>query len=217
MSSLASADARTPQEKRKSTSRQEKKLIEKGDYPQAVLQFRNAVTTMPDDAEARYQSGRALEGIQEFQKAVDSYRKANELNPKHAAAQLRLAKILAWTADPGNLAYEQGRLQALLRAESVDPDALNSLALTELKLGKMESAIGHLEQSLTIAPQKLQSSLLLAQAMKTKMMRRERRKYSKRHARVLLVPPMRGSFWATFTKLLTGFLRRINNSAKLLR
>jgi tetratricopeptide (TPR) repeat protein len=160
--------ARTPAEKERKYLSTGKSLMEKRDFPRAILQFRNAARSMPDDAEPYYQLGRAFEGIRDIQKAVTAYQKATSLNPKYSDAQLRLAKILASTSDHDDLAYAQDRLQALLSGNSVDPDALNTLALTELKLGEMDSAIGHLEKSLGTLPQNMQGSVLLAKALLSK-------------------------------------------------
>ena len=44
-----------------------------------------------------------------------------------------------------------------------DIDALNVLAVTELRLGKPESAEAHLEQALRKSPSHLRSSVALAQ------------------------------------------------------
>jgi tetratricopeptide (TPR) repeat protein len=156
--------ARSPVERERKHLSAGKLLIEKHDYARAVLQFQSAIAAMPRDAEAYYQLGRAFEGTHEYQKAVNAYRRARELDPKHTAAQLRVAEMMASTSNPELLADAQGRLRALLSGNSADPDALSTLALTELKLGSMDSAIGHLEQSLVAEPRGMESSLLLARA-----------------------------------------------------
>jgi Flp pilus assembly protein TadD len=58
-----------------------KKLAEKKQYARAILEFRNAVAAMPQDAESYYQLGRAYAANREFQTAGNVLQKALELNP----------------------------------------------------------------------------------------------------------------------------------------
>src|ERR1019366_2589351 len=95
---------------------------------------------------------------------VASLRKTLELNPKHTAAQLRLAQLMAGASDQGVLKDAQHRLQALLQDTSDNPDALHALALTELKLGDTAEAMRHLDMALAAAPQELMIAITLAQA-----------------------------------------------------
>jgi tetratricopeptide (TPR) repeat protein len=158
------ACARTPTQKRDRFLESGKKLFEKKQYAKAILDFKNAVAAVPKDAEAHYQLGRAYAGQHEFQTAVNILQKAVQLNPNHAGAQLEISKIMASTIDPELLADAESRLNALLQSGNNDPEALNTLALTELKLGKVETGVSHLQQSLAMAPQALNASILLAQA-----------------------------------------------------
>lgn len=99
-----------------------------------------------------------------MREAVSCLRKAIELNPKHVGAQLSLAQLMASTAEPGLLEEANKRLAALLDANPEDPDALNALALTELKLGRVQDGMEHLSAVLAKDPRKFASSLLLAKA-----------------------------------------------------
>ena len=141
-----------------------KKLIEKKDYRRAVLEFKNALKAKPRDAEAYYQLGLAYLGAQDVGGAVSCFNKAIELNPKHVGAQVSVAQILASTADPGLLAEANKRLAALLNANPEDPNALNALALTELKLGRVEDGMQHLSAVLAKDPRQFSASMLLAEA-----------------------------------------------------
>jgi tetratricopeptide (TPR) repeat protein len=158
------ACARTPMQKRDRFLESGKKLFEKKQYAKAILDFKNAAAAMPKDAEAYYQLGRAYAGQHEFQTAVNILQQALQLNPNHAGAQLEISKIMASTIDPELLADAESRLNALLQSGGNDPEALNTLAFTELKLGKVETGVAHLQQALAIAPQALNSSILLAKA-----------------------------------------------------
>src|SRR5271157_656389 len=52
--------ARSPQAIRDRSLASGMKLMQKGDYRRALLEFKNAVQAMPRDAEAQYQLGNAL-------------------------------------------------------------------------------------------------------------------------------------------------------------
>ena len=158
----AVACARTPMQKRDRFLESGKKLFEKKEYARAVLDFKNAVAAMPQDSEAYYELGRTYAAFHELQSAVNSFRKAISLDPKNRGAQLELSKIMASTIDPEALEDAENRLNTLLQSGVADPEALQTLALTELKLGKMDVAAGHLQQALGASPQSLKSSVLLA-------------------------------------------------------
>jgi Tfp pilus assembly protein PilF len=119
---------------------------------------------MPKNAENYYQLGLAFVGNRDLQSAFNSFRKTLELDPKHARAQMELSRIMATTLDSEMLQDAEKRLTDLLQGGFKNPDALSTLALAQLKLGKMEAAVENLQQALIVAPQALQSSILLARA-----------------------------------------------------
>ena len=67
-----------------------KDLMEKRDYSHALLEFTNAAKLMPKDAEAHYLLGLALLESNRAPQAVSSLQTAVRLDPKHAAAQIKL-------------------------------------------------------------------------------------------------------------------------------
>lgn len=154
---------RSPQE-------QEAKFLKRGhdyfknkDYSRALLDFRNASKAMPKDAEPVYQMGLAYLASGSLTSAIGSFRKALELNPKHAEAQLKLAQLMASTSDRVLLAKAVGSLQDLLAASPANPDADDTLALAESKLGNTADAVQRLENTLKKFPARLQTSEELAQ------------------------------------------------------
>lgn len=140
-----------------------KALLQKHQYSRAILEFRNAAKAMPTDAEPYYEMGVASEATGDVRTAVVCYRKALSQNPKHTGAQLRLAQMMALTNDKALLQNAETSLNALKNSSSNSSDVLNSLALTELKLGKTDAAAQDLNNALANAPQELASSILLAQ------------------------------------------------------
>ncbi len=143
-----------------------KALMQKGNPVRAILEFRNAVQAAPKNAEAYYQLGLAYLARQDYRNAVAGLRQAIALNPKHSAAKLRLAQLMASVSDPGVLKDARQRLQELIEGDPDNPDALHALALTELKLGDASDAMQHLVLALADAStsQELTIAVTLAQA-----------------------------------------------------
>ena len=141
-----------------------KKLLEKHDANRAILQFLNAVQATPRNAEVRYQLALSYLAAADVQKGVANLRRTLELDPKHTAAQLRLAQLMTNASDPEVLRDAQRRLQRLIQDGSDNPDTLHALALTEFKLGEPQDAMQHLEQAMTAAPQDLAFAVTLADA-----------------------------------------------------
>jgi tetratricopeptide (TPR) repeat protein len=161
---LLSACSQSPQAKEAKYLEKGRKAYQQQKYTVAVVHFKNAIQAQPRDAEPYYQLGLAYLGLSDFRDAVSSFQKALELNPKHAGAQLKMAELMAASGNKEVLQEAQKRSQEVLALLPGDPDALNVLALTELKLGRPESAEAHLEQALKTSPSNLKSSVALAQA-----------------------------------------------------
>ena len=99
----------------------------------------------------------------DFRNGIASLRKTLGLNPQHKQAQLKLAGLMSNVDDREYLEEAQGRLRALLQDAPENAEALQALALTELKLGSLEDAARHLEQALAAAPRELMLAVNLAQ------------------------------------------------------
>lgn len=161
---LSAACSRSPQQREARFMEIGKKLLQRKDYVRAGLEFRNAIQNAPADAEPYYQLGLTYLGAGNRELAASCFRKAADLNPKHAAAQLKLAGMLATANDRVAIADAEKRAQAVAAEFPNNVDALNALAMTELRLGKPEEAAGHLEQALGRLPGGLESSALLMRA-----------------------------------------------------
>jgi tetratricopeptide (TPR) repeat protein len=160
---LMSGCNRSPEARRDKHLVKGKAFFQKRDYSRAILEFKNAIHAMPKDAEAYYQLGLASLAARDLGSAVGSLKTAVQLNPKHAGAELALAQMMANASDRAWVQKAEDRLKALLLTGST-PEALNTLAIAEMNLGKAESAVGTLEQALLKAPEELTSFLLLARA-----------------------------------------------------
>jgi tetratricopeptide (TPR) repeat protein len=141
-----------------------KKEFQRKNYAVAILQLKNAIQAQPRDAEPYYQLGLAYLASNDFNTAAAYFQKASELNPKHTEAQLKLAELMSTSRSKEVVEQAQKRTQDVLTVLPDDIEALNVLAITELRLGKPESAEAHLEQALRKSPSDLKSSIALAQA-----------------------------------------------------
>src|ERR1700751_1376492 len=94
---------------------------------------------------------------------ASNFLKATELNPKHTGAQLQLAGLMATSRSKEILEEAQKRSQDVLNLLPENVEALQVLAMTELRLGNPQSAEAHLEQALRNAPADLRASVALAQ------------------------------------------------------
>jgi tetratricopeptide (TPR) repeat protein len=162
--------ARSPQDKEARFLKAGKAQLEKKDYTRAILQFKNAIQVMPKDAEAYYRLGLAYLGAGDLRTAAMCFRKGVELNPKHADAQLMLAQIMATSSNQEVLQDAAKRAQDVLTGAPDNVQALNTLATTELKLGRPDDAEKHLQEALQKAPASLHSSIALA---KVRLSRRD--------------------------------------------
>ncbi len=159
---LLSSCSRSPQKREVVFLESGRKHLKTRDFDRAVIDFRNAIQTMPKDAEPHYQlglayleSGNTPAGARELMNAI-------KLNPGHIAAQLRMAEMMAGSRDIEVVKQGREKAQEVLANSPNDADALRTLAVTELRLEDPDDAVQHLEQALTAAPQDLKSSFTLA-------------------------------------------------------
>jgi tetratricopeptide (TPR) repeat protein len=137
------------------------KMISRKDYASAILEFKNAAQVAPG-AEPYYQLGNIALIRQEWRSADAYFREANEIDPKHVGAQRRIAELLGTSNSRDVLIESQTRAKAVLNLQPDDPDALNTLALTEYKLGDGRSAEQDLRRAMDKAPALLRSFVNLA-------------------------------------------------------
>src|ERR1017187_1894358 len=140
---MLSACSQSPQAKEAKYLEKGRKEFEKKNYAVAVLHFKNAMAAQPRDAEPYYQLGLAHLASNDPNTAASYFRKASELNPKHTGAQLKLAELMSTSRSKEMVEEAQKRTQDVLVLLPDDVEALNVLAVTELRLGKPESAEAH--------------------------------------------------------------------------
>ncbi len=162
---LTAGCSRSPEARRDGFMAKGKELVQQKKYSRALIEFRNAAQAMPQDAEPVYQIALASIAVQDPSTAVVALRKAVEMDPKHAGAQLKLAQIMANFGDESLVKDAQGRLKDLVSAEGeTGAEALRSLAVADLRLGNFADAAESVQRALTKTPGELVASMLLAKA-----------------------------------------------------
>ena len=152
----------SPQAKEAKYLKRGQVLLEKKDFPRALLEFRNAARAMPKDAEPQYQIGLAALASGNVGAAVGAFRKAIDLNPKHIGAQLKLAQLMTSSGNKALIEQAAGRLNDILTGAAENADAADTLALAEWQLGKTDDAAKRLENTLQRLPSRLEASVSLA-------------------------------------------------------
>ncbi|HEY1760093.1 MAG TPA: tetratricopeptide repeat protein [Bryobacteraceae bacterium] len=160
--------SKTPAEKEAAFLAKGKALLDKKDYPRAVLEFQNAIQTMPKrDAEPYYMLGLAYAQLNNMPAATQAFQTAVEINPKHPGAQLKLAEIMAESSNKNAVEDAVKRLGTVFGDKPEDTEVLHTLAVAEVRLGDLSDAVQHLQQALSKAPTDLQSSIGLARIKMT--------------------------------------------------
>src|SRR5579871_2188293 len=91
---LLNGCAHSPQAMKDRSLATGRKLMDKGDYRRALLEFKNAVQAVPRDAEAQFELGNAYAANGDLGSAASSYMKVTELDPKNKDAERRLAQLM---------------------------------------------------------------------------------------------------------------------------
>jgi tetratricopeptide (TPR) repeat protein len=141
-----------------------KKHIVAREYARAILDFKNAVRIMPKKADPYYELGLAYLALKPWSlDAVAAFRKATELDPNHAGAQIKLAEMFVRSRDERLAEDAESRVQKVLAASPNDIDALFTLAATQVQLDRPDEAERYLKEILAKSPVDLKSSVGLAE------------------------------------------------------
>src|SRR5579884_1918896 len=152
----------TPQAKRDKFLALGKKHAARQEYSRAALDFRNAIQAMPRDAEPHYQLGLVLLKTGAAQSAVIEFQRAIQLNSKHVDAQVKLAEILSLNNNVEVVRQAEKKAEEALTLSPGNADALNALAVAELRLENADDAAQHLKQALEKSPHNLNAAMTLA-------------------------------------------------------
>jgi tetratricopeptide (TPR) repeat protein len=153
--------ANSPQAREARFLKHGKELLAKRDFGRALLEFKNASQAMPKDAEPYYQIGLTYLAFRDVRYAIAVFKKAVELDPKHAGAQLKLAEFEANSRNRDQLDDAMARLQSIVASSPSNLEAINALAIAEWRLGKKDGATALLHETLEKFPANLKSSISL--------------------------------------------------------
>lgn len=123
----------------------------------ALLDLKNAAGVSPENAAVCYQLGIAYQKTEDVRSAAAPFQKALAIDPRHAAARLRLAEMdgrcqqpVDHPGGPDPAGEDPGRLYPSV-------DALDVLAISEIKLGKPEDVLRTLERSMEQFPWRVEN------------------------------------------------------------
>lgn len=120
-----------------------------GDLAKAGVEFRNAMQIEPKSAAARFEAGRAAEGLGRLHDAAALYQSAIDLDPAGRDARAALVRLFL-KAGAGDLARKT--LEAGLAAHPDDATLLTLRAAARSELKDRAGAIADADQALRLAP-----------------------------------------------------------------
>jgi len=123
-------------------------LRKAGRIADALTKIRAFQKSHDDEAELHYQKGRCLEAQMEYEKCLDAFERAAELNPQHAAALFHMAY---WYDLRGN---DETAIERYEKAAAVKPCHRNTL----LNLGVLYEDHGEYEKAAAVYERVLKSS-----------------------------------------------------------
>jgi tetratricopeptide (TPR) repeat protein len=152
----------SPQVKEAKALERGKKFAQQKDYARAMLEFKNAARAVPSDAEPYFQMALVSLDSGNTRVAYQMLVKAVELDPRHTGARSRLAELIVERGSAELLPEAERTAKDILSRSPDNVDALNTLALLELRLGRRGDAESYLDRALEKDPESLRSSVLLS-------------------------------------------------------
>ena len=153
---------RSPQTKEAAFMKRGLALEARHDYARAILEFRNAALAMPKDPEPEYRLGVAYLMREQIANGIGALRKAIEIDPNYAPAQLKLADLMLNSRERAVMEQAASQLQSMLNSRPFDVAVSDRLAMAEWSLGKLAEAEKQLEQSLAKSPDDVISAITLS-------------------------------------------------------
>ena len=134
-----------------------------GKFDEAVHAFQEALSIKPDDAQAHYNMGNALNDQGKLEKAIEAFKKALSIKPDYAEAYNNL----------GNALKEQGKLEKAIeaynKALSIKPDyadAYVNMGNVLIDQEKLEEAIEAYNSALYTEPDNAEAYYNIGNALK---------------------------------------------------
>jgi Tfp pilus assembly protein PilF len=125
----------------------------------ARIEFADALQIAPNDAQARFLSGRVAEKLGNFRVAASMYQGAIDVNPDHVPARANLARLYLFAGIPGK-ALEL--IKPVLSRHPDDPDLLTVRGAARSQLKDDAGAFADAERAVQLAPSNESAVSLLA-------------------------------------------------------
>lgn len=125
------------------------------EYKKSAIEFRVASQNMPRDPEPLYQLGITYLNEGASAQALDAFRKAVAVDPKHEAAQYQVALFEVGSNRPEEIAAAKDVLQKYSTAHPKDAVPVGAMAVAAAKLGEKDEVKQLLSSALTKDPTQL--------------------------------------------------------------
>lgn len=134
-----------------------------GNFEKARVEFRNALQIEPNDAEARFMHGQALERLGNLRDAAGMYQAAIDADANHGRARASLARMFVFAGAPERA---MDLLEPGLKSTPDDPELLTARAAARIQLKDEAGARVDAQRAHELAPDNENAAALLAASFK---------------------------------------------------
>lgn len=163
---LAAACSRDPNVRKQKYFDSGQRYLAKGKYPEAAIQFENAIQVDGKFAAAHYQLAQTYLRLQDVQHAYLETARTLDLRPDNYKAHADMANMLALdyssTSNPSALTAAQEHLDVLLQKRPNDPDTHLAFANLLNAQKKYSQGMAEVQKAIALAPNRGDSYLELA-------------------------------------------------------
>ncbi|NLI78850.1 MAG: tetratricopeptide repeat protein [Candidatus Riflebacteria bacterium] len=129
-------------------------FFEKGQYAKALDHIQKAIDKADRNADFVSTKGVFLHKMNDVSGAIDAYREAVTINPKHSFAHFNLGLILMKL---GKITEAISEWEAVIRVNPRDVDAIFNIAVALSQVGRRREAIPFYEKVLQLKPEHIQA------------------------------------------------------------
>jgi tetratricopeptide (TPR) repeat protein len=151
--------SRDPQVRKQKYFQSGQRYFEQGKYPEAIIQFSNAIQVDPRFGDAQYQLARSYLKMEHWRQAYDTLTRTLELRPDNYQARLDLANLLIAAHDPKQA---QEHTNILLEKQPGNAPVHDTAAHVLAALGDPQGAIQETQKAINLAPGRWESYFALA-------------------------------------------------------
>jgi len=163
---LSSCGSATPEEAYAQYVASAESYFERRDFPNALIEYKNAAREQPESAAAYYGMGKTLLRMESAAAGVQALEQAVRLDPHHTEATLLLSRLLVRAGDTDYLADAERMLGAVLVDDEGDPEARLLLATIRARQADGPESMSAVEEilrdSLEYTPDHLRSAIFLS-------------------------------------------------------